>query len=1138
MKTGQQNSSPLYSEILQRLDAVRRKENRLSLLYGSLATILVTISIVLPGILLEEIFSLGVAERTVLFVAVLLCIGGCAGWFVLRPLLRSFGFLKIDTEMSIALKVGVHFPSIRDRLVDALQIYEARNTLQQIYSSALIDASFTDLCQQIQPLDFTGAVSDTRVKRFRKFVTYAFGVFLLVFVVSPSGFLGSIYRIANYNTSYAVTQEIRFVVEPGNTEIVRGESVPVTVRVLGASRRKLSLMMRPEGQLEFDAQVLQAGTDGTFHTELGSLKSTTEYFVSVEENKSDKFKITVVDRPLVRSFQLKVTLPSYTRLSPRLLDENVGDVSAYPGSRVDVQLTASEELSEASMVFNDSTMVPLKCGEARAVGSIGIKRDRTYHFQIVGRNGLANIFPVEYTIKALPDEYPTAEILAPAKNVELTEEMKLNLFIRIKDDFGFSQLRLAYKLVQSRYEQPDTAATYVNIPLARNDQIVMEVPYAWDLSSMHLVPEDAVSYYVEVFDNDEVNGPKAGKSETYLLRLPSLEEVFSDVSHDQVQSMESMKNVARQAEELKHDVEDLQRELKKQNREKLDWQQQNKAEQMLQQYESMKKKLEDASQKLDESVKKMEENKVLSDETLEKYLELQKLMDQLKSPELQEALKKLRESTKQLSPEQMKQATEQLKFSEEQFRQSLERTIELLKRIAIEQKIDELLKRAEELKKQQEALKQQASKTNPSDEQKRNDLARQQQGLQQQADSLQKETKDLKDKMDEFPKEMPLQEMSKAQQQLQNQQLQQKMNSAAQKMKAGDMQQAQEDQQQAMDGLNQFEEQMQEVKKALSDKQMKEVVNKMRKQIENILELSKREENLKNQTQSLEPNSRRFREAAEGQNEEINNLGNVANEMAELAKKSFAISPEMGKEIGNAMRQMGDAMQGLESRNPLGTSAKQGEAMGSLNRAAMMMQNALNGMMQGGEGGMTMAGLMGRLGQTAGAQGSINQGTQSAMGQGEGLTQQQMAEYQRLAGQQAAVQKSLEELSREAKNAGEYSRLLGDIDRVAQEMKEVQTDLEQNHVNPETIRKQDRILSRLLDSQRSVRERDYEKRRRAETGNSISHASPSDFDVTTQEGKNRLREELLKALEGKYSKDYEELIKKYFEQLEKEDQLH
>jgi hypothetical protein len=101
-------------------------------------------------------------------------------------------------------------------------------------------------------------------------------------------------------------------------------------------------------------------------------------------------------------------------------------------------------------------------------------------------------------------------------------------------------------------------------------------------------------------------------------------------------------------------------------------------------------------------------------------------------------------------------------------------------------------------------------------------------------------------------------------------------------------------------------------------------------------------------------------------------------------------------------------------------------------------------------------------------------------------------------------------------------------------MREVQTDLAQGNVNPETLRKQERILSRMLDSQRSARERDFEKKRKAESGREVARKSPNSIDLGSQEGKTRLRQDMLKALEEGYAKDYEGLIKKYFELLEQE----
>ena len=1131
--------SKFYSEILVRLDGVRKKEHYLALVYGIMAVILITIILLLLVSLVEGILSFGTLGRSILFTITLIGIIGSIGWLIVRPLLYVFGLLKSLDNRTLALKVGKHFPDIKDRLLDALQMYEEKEELQQHYSLALIDASFSDLYRQIKPLNFSDTISDFQVRKMRKLTAYAFGVFLLLFAIFPSGFFGSLYRIINFNQTFATPLPVQFFIEPGNVEVIRGQDVPIIIRTQGKPIKSLSFFTRQHGQLEFDTQNLSAFDDGAFKTIINNIKNTTDYYASVDEIKSEKFTINVLDRPLIRSMQLKITPPSYTRIPQKLMDENMGDVNAYPGSKVEFNLLSSKELSAATVVFNDSTILSLTPTGAAANGSFSIRKNATYHFLLKDKDELPNIDPVEYVIKIIPDEYPSVAILSPGKNIDLTEEMKLDLFIRMKDDFGFSSLRLAYRLAQSRYERPAEEFTYIDLPLPKKDQSQIDTWYQWSLSNLHLVPEDVIAYYVEVFDNDNVSGPKSGRSEIYIVRLPSLEEVFSDVSKSHDQSTESMQNVAKEAQQLKQDVEDLHREMKK-NREKADWQQQKKAEEMLKRYDAMKKKLEETTQKLDEMVKKMEDNKLLSPETLEKYQELQKLMEQLNAPELREALKKLQESMKQLSPEQMKQAMEQLKFTEEQFRKSLERTIELLKRIHIEQKLDELIKRTEELMKQQETLKEQTSKTNPSDQQKRDELAKQQEDLQKQMDSLEKETSDLKDKMEEFPKEMPLDEMKKAEQQLQQNQIGKKMKKSAQQMQSGDMPEAQQSQKKAQEDLSDFKDQLTEAQKALRSQQMKQIVNEMRRQVENMLELSKREESLKDDTKNLNPNSQRFRENAQKQNEVISDLNNVADAVGKLGMKTFAVSPEMAKEIGNAMRQMGDAMQQMQNRNPGGSSQKQGEAMGSLNRAAMMMQGALNGMMQGKQcGGMGMAGLMSMLQQMAGQQGGINAGTQQAMGMGQGqggkLTPQQQAEYQRLGAQQGSAQKSLEELSREAKNAGEYSRLLGDLDKIAQEMQEVQTDLQQGNVNPNTLQKQERILSRLLESARSMRERDYEKRRQAAAGKNILQPSPTDIDLSTQEGKNKLREELLKVLEGKYTKDYEELIKKYFEQLEKEE---
>jgi hypothetical protein len=112
--------------------------------------------------------------------------------------------------------------------------------------------------------------------------------------------------------------------------------------------------------------------------------------------------------------------------------------------------------------------------------------------------------------------------------------------------------------------------------------------------------------------------------------------------------------------------------------------------------------------------------------------------------------------------------------------------------------------------------------------------------------------------------------------------------------------------------------------------------------------------------------------------------------------------------------------------------------------------------------------------------------------------------------------------------------MLGDLNTLAREMQEVQTDLARGSVTNETMRKQERILSRLLDSQRSARERDFEQQRRAETGRSTARSLPPQSDPSSLEGTSRLRRDLLRALEEGYAPDYQELIRKYYEALERQ----
>lgn len=204
--------------------------------------------------------------------------------------------------------------------------------------------------------------------------------------------------------------------------------------------------------------------------------------------------------------------------------------------------------------------------------------------------------------------------------------------------------------------------------------------------------------------------------------------------------------------------------------------------------------------------------------------------------------------------------------------------------------------------------------------------------------------------------------------------------------------------------------------------------------------------------------------------------------------------------------------------------------MQGLDQAVAGLRNAMQ-QMGGQQGmGMSMEQFMQRMLGLSGQQQGINQETQGLGEQGMSQMQRQAA-MARMAAQQAAVQKSLEQLMQEFGNKGE---ILGRLDQTAKDMEDVVKDLQQQRVDRQTLERQQQILSRMLDAQRSMRERDHSKERQAERSKTYRSLDPGALPGDLGERKTKIQEDLMNALREKYSRDYRELIQKYFEALAKE----
>ncbi len=1112
-----------FIELQKKLRSVVEYEKRrdgLRKLFIS-TTILCILFLVL--ILLEAVGNLSSDIRTILFYSFLIVTVLTIGLYVAFPFIKDFIYYVNPDYVKTAGKVGAHYPEIKDELANAVQLINENNVN---YSNQLVDAAFKNVYSKTEKLNFNTVVDFTSTKKLWKlYITTFIATIILVFFV-PSLHSAAI-RFLNYNKNYTPPPKFVFEIDPGNKELTKGDNITITIKALGEQPKEIYLLEKSEEQTDFSEKILSPDSLGIFTLYINNVKNSLEYFATAENITSEKYKISVINRPIISSIELTITPPAYARLPEQTQKDN-GNVTALIGSKIKLTMSSSRYLSSAIVMFSDSTSKMMNIASAKASADFNVAKETGYYILIADARGYSNINPITYSIKTFVDENPSIEMISPNENIKLGNQSKISLISKISDDYGFSKMNLSFRLSASKYRPTNEEFTQVPITIS-NQQKEEEVYFVWDLAPLVLAEGEVLSYYFEVFDNDNISGPKSTKTKQFTITVPSFNELFAEAEDKQKESEKDLSQTLKEAEQLKQEMQKLSDDMK-QNSKEISWQEKERVEKAVDKFKEITKKIGDISQKLSEMKNDLAKNNLLSEETLQKYNELQELLEKMSTEEMKEAFKRLQESLNSMNRDNMQMSMEEMKANEEYIKKSIERTLNLLKRIQIEQKVDELVKRTEELTQKVDELKSKTEQSNLSDKTKRDELTNRQRNITSDLKKLNDEVNKLGEKMNELP-DMPKDQMEKLKDDLEKQNNEQLSDEAVKNLQQMQKMQSMQNQQKLSQNMSGIQKQLQNLQNAMQQMNQMKVFYDMMKILDDLLTLSKDQESLKNNTEQLSPYSNEFPKNSRDQNDIQNNLGKVLQKMSDLSQKTFAITPEMGKALGKALTNMQQSINAMQNQQGPPAAQMQKNAMASLNEAASLIKGAMDQMMSGGGKGGGMMSLMQQLQMMAQQQMNLNQLTQM-MNQGQ-LSQEMMAQMQRLAQQQEAIRKSLEQLNQEAKEAGQSKRLASNLEKILSEMKEVVTNLQSEKMNDDLVKQQEKILSKLLDAQTSLNERDYEKDRKSSSGKDYNRDSPPDLILNSDEGKNKLKDELMKAIREGYKKDYEDLIRKYFEALEK-----
>ncbi|WP_276498401.1 DUF4175 family protein [Pontibacter litorisediminis] len=1095
-------------QLLHQLQEFKQKFYLNMLLRGGIFAVGLLLSVYIVYSLLEYMFYFPEYVRAFLlfsFVAAVVYV--FVRWIAL-PAAALIRLRRVLSDEQAAQQVGAYFPEIRDKLLNAIQLQ------QQDRSNELIRASIAQRSQQMLSFKFNEAVSYRENKPLLKYIALPALVAFLILLLYPAIFVQGTERIINFKTHYTPQAPFDFVVQNEELRTYRGEDFTLIVAVQGKT-------VPGEVYINYNGrrQKLSQNADGSYTYTFKQLQRPVAFQLEGSGFFSGSYTLNLLARPNLKDFRMLVQYPKYLQRKPEEI-QNTGNATVPEGTTVTWNFSTSETDS-VKLAFEEpeESLTAQKDGNTFAASK---DFTQSQNYSILLRNGhSANKELISYQITTIPDRNPQIS-LDQYQDTALYSFMVLGG--DVSDDYGLTRLALLYRVTNDKTPQ----AKYKSQALPLNKQQLSQTYfYQWNTAALNLQPGDKLEYFVQVWDNDGIRGPKSARTRTFELRLPSKRELQKELDSNSQSVASQMSKTLERANQLERELSKSEEKLK--TKRDLNWQDKKQLEDLAAKKKQLEQDINSMKELFEELNKKQnmlnEPNKQLA----EKAQELQKLMNDLLDPETKKLYEELEKLLQQQQPrdQDLQQLLSKLDNREKNLERELERALELFKQLQFEQKLDNIANKLEEMGEKEEQLAQKTEQKQESNQQ----LQEQQKDLQQEFEDVKEQLKELKDLNDKLDNPNPLNE----EQQQQNQQgIEQQMEQSQEQLQKNQNKKASESQQKAGQQMKKMAQQMEEMKSSMSMSGMQQNLDNLRDILENLITLSFDQEELMKQFRTVNQSDPRFVELSQRQLSLRDNAQVIEDSLFALAKKVFQIESFVTREVAAMNQSMDNSMQELRDRNLGKATGQQQLAMTSMNNLALMLNDALKQMqqamqqMQGGmagkqKGNKPMPGNMGELQQQLNKKiEDLKKGGKS----GKALSE----ELAKLAAEQEALRNALKELEKQGAKPGEKGQN-GNLGNISKLMEQSETDLVNKRLTEQTIQRQREILTRLLEAEKSARERELDNKREAKTAQDMARRVPPSFEKYLKAKEKQT--ELLKTIPPALSPYYKQKVNEYFNNISK-----
>ncbi len=1076
-----------FNILIQKLDKFIRKYYLNQILKGFLIGLTIVFAYTI-FISVYEYFNLSSSDiRTAIFYFSIVLIAIVFIYFILLPALKFLQIGKIIDYKQAARIISAHFSDIDDQLLNTLELADINNP---IFSNDLLLASIDQKAAKLKPVPFQLAIKFKENYKYLRYFLLVFAIGVAIFLISPSIYSEGTYRIVKYKKHFVAEAPFQFNIQNTEFKVPQGEDFLVDLQIHGD-------LLPNNVYINYGSNkyLMTKNSKSKFSYQFLGLNNNINFFFSAGGFNSKMYALDVLPVPGISEFYVSLDFPEYTAEQDIEL-KNVGDLNIPAGTKVSWKVKAvnidtifietKENNKHISGIYDEPFYVFNKTFFAST------------DYSIVPKNSyFSDKNTIQYSVNVIPDLYPDIEIETKRDSQSLTSYYYKGI---INDDYGFTKLNFVVKANEE---------TIVNDRIAINGNLATQDFYfQYDFSSLDLKAGQKVDYYFEVFDNDLINSPKSSRSQTFMFNLPSHEEIqeIRETANKNVQNM--IQSGIKMANELKNDVNKLQQDLINGNMS--EWEKSKMLENLNTKQKELQQLLKDAAQKNKE--KNNFDNAFTEQEKdiLEKQKQLEELMENLLTDELKDLIEQLNKLQNEMLDKKMNEMGEQLKMDYDELEKELDRNLEMLKKFEVEQKINSSMKKIEDLAVEQENLSEQSLN-------KKSD-----------AETLQKKQDEQAKKFDEAMKEYKKAlEMNKDLEQPMNleqfEEMQQKIQEEFQKAKDNLQQnqrkKASKSQKQNAKNLSKMAQSMQQMMEQNQAEVLSKNMEELRQILENLVHFSFDQEKLINATRHIYSRDPKFVEIVNDQKKLSDNFILIKDSLLSLAKNTPQIGKPITKEVYAINKNLASALKNLEERRVGVAKTKQQFVMTSTNNLALLLSEILESLQKQQASGMSGTQQAQKPSNKKGSFGQMKKMQQSFKQQLEKMLQQmkngekgkngknrknnskQLAKMLR---QQEMLNNILEKMKQNGELKNSTMKKLDEISKMIDENKR---DIVKQRFSEESILRQQEIMTRLLEAEKSEQERELDKKRESKEAKELSKTNPKNFFNEETENKT-FKEEL------------------------------